>query len=546
MIAFDPYHAWLGIPPEEQPPNHYRLLGINPHEANLDVIANAAHRQMLFIKQFQTGNRQAESQRLLNEVAAAKVCLLNAATKAEYDAALNQSSAPEQPPDELQPKARRVPPLSSGFFDADSEFRHPFSASPLKRKSHQNEWKVRVVGHILAPIIGLFIGWLILQWIRSDPPDKQVAQEKPLLASKEDEGSVPLGSQQPDAASVNPFELQADSAITSQKVAPARNPPPISPGVNAESASERIRDGGDEPVSEPAAMPSVSLTDQIAAARQRQSDAIADGNIDAALEATNMLVGLEKGDLIRVKLEVLETLAGQSATLNQSVLARRCLTLLDEAIQANRRDDAERVATLALAAARQANDTALIRRATLGLLKVRSAGDREEVEPDAPHGLQPKPDSGVGEVSTVEIARPQRPSKVAQLRKKFAPDAVKIDGHYYKVFLQDRISWESARTACGAMGGYLVCLETENEQKAVAKLKGNLVVWVGAYKDEKGFRWVNGGEVPIEQITWRDERYVCYCKQGSLQAYQLITRSNNGLANPPATSVQGFICEWEE
>ena len=24
----DPYHVWLGIPPEEQPPNHYRLLGI--------------------------------------------------------------------------------------------------------------------------------------------------------------------------------------------------------------------------------------------------------------------------------------------------------------------------------------------------------------------------------------------------------------------------------------------------------------------------------------------------------------------------------------
>ena len=25
---FDPYHKWLGIPPEEQPPNYYRLLGV--------------------------------------------------------------------------------------------------------------------------------------------------------------------------------------------------------------------------------------------------------------------------------------------------------------------------------------------------------------------------------------------------------------------------------------------------------------------------------------------------------------------------------------
>ena len=25
--AIDPYHKWLGIPPHEQPANHYRLLG---------------------------------------------------------------------------------------------------------------------------------------------------------------------------------------------------------------------------------------------------------------------------------------------------------------------------------------------------------------------------------------------------------------------------------------------------------------------------------------------------------------------------------------
>jgi hypothetical protein len=26
---FDPYHKWLGIPPPQQPPHHYRLLGID-------------------------------------------------------------------------------------------------------------------------------------------------------------------------------------------------------------------------------------------------------------------------------------------------------------------------------------------------------------------------------------------------------------------------------------------------------------------------------------------------------------------------------------
>ena len=36
--TFDPYHAWLGIPPKDQPPNHYRLLGIELFEQDTEVI----------------------------------------------------------------------------------------------------------------------------------------------------------------------------------------------------------------------------------------------------------------------------------------------------------------------------------------------------------------------------------------------------------------------------------------------------------------------------------------------------------------------------
>ena len=39
MHVFDPYHVWLGIPLREQPPNHYRLLGIARFENHPDVIA---------------------------------------------------------------------------------------------------------------------------------------------------------------------------------------------------------------------------------------------------------------------------------------------------------------------------------------------------------------------------------------------------------------------------------------------------------------------------------------------------------------------------
>ena len=43
---FDPYYKWLAIPPEEQPPHHYRLLGVQRFESDPDVIATAADQRM--------------------------------------------------------------------------------------------------------------------------------------------------------------------------------------------------------------------------------------------------------------------------------------------------------------------------------------------------------------------------------------------------------------------------------------------------------------------------------------------------------------------
>lgn len=93
---FDPYHTWLGIPPQRQPPNHYDLLGIPLFEEDPTVISHAADQRMGFLRTFQTGAHQAESQRLLNEVAAARVCLLNAEKKAAYDRSLRAELAAAQ------------------------------------------------------------------------------------------------------------------------------------------------------------------------------------------------------------------------------------------------------------------------------------------------------------------------------------------------------------------------------------------------------------------------------------------------------------------
>src|SRR5947207_963959 len=113
-IAFDPYHKWLGIPPAEQPPHHYRLLGIALFESDPDVIDAAADQRMTFLRACASGAHIPESQKLLNEVATARLCLLNAKTKAAYDSELKKRSSPNQaaPAVELEKESPAASPVS--------------------------------------------------------------------------------------------------------------------------------------------------------------------------------------------------------------------------------------------------------------------------------------------------------------------------------------------------------------------------------------------------------------------------------------------------
>lgn len=88
---FDPYLAWLGIRDPERPPNHYRLLGVDLLESDPDVIETAADRQMAHVRRFQNGPHSDVSQDLLNELAAARLCLLKPENKAKYDALLAEA-----------------------------------------------------------------------------------------------------------------------------------------------------------------------------------------------------------------------------------------------------------------------------------------------------------------------------------------------------------------------------------------------------------------------------------------------------------------------
>ncbi len=139
--TFNGYHVWLGIPPAEQPPNHYRLLGITVFEADLDVIDHAADRQMAHVRTFQSGKHGALSQQILNELSAARLCLLTTEKKASYDREL-RAKLDSAKPMTAMPVGQAVPRAQSGDAGQDRIAAHgraTAGASDLVRGNRQND-----------------------------------------------------------------------------------------------------------------------------------------------------------------------------------------------------------------------------------------------------------------------------------------------------------------------------------------------------------------------------------------------------------------------
>ncbi len=85
---FDPYRELLGIVTENRPPDHYTLLGLELFESDRQKIDDAATERMGRLQDMANSELVDHSQRLLNEMSAARRCLLNAVQKVAYDETL--------------------------------------------------------------------------------------------------------------------------------------------------------------------------------------------------------------------------------------------------------------------------------------------------------------------------------------------------------------------------------------------------------------------------------------------------------------------------
>jgi hypothetical protein len=195
--AFDPYYTWLGIPPSEQPPHHYRLLGLALFESNQDVIDNAASRQSVHLRSCSTGPRAAFAQYLLNRVSAARVCLLDAGRKAEYDERLRiELSA-----------------LTAGG-----------KASSTVAKSRTTRAKnptLEIVKIVLGGIAGLAIGYVLLAIFFPAAIGRQAKPER-VAAEQSRPAKVVKGNDSEKAATIS-----SNEPTSTKPAPPATAPAPV-------------------------------------------------------------------------------------------------------------------------------------------------------------------------------------------------------------------------------------------------------------------------------------------------------------------------------
>ena len=102
VMAADFYTEWLGVPPDPRPPDYYTLLGVDIFCRDQDIIELAARRQLMRLDEFalypDRDTRDAV-QDMMNEVARARVDLVNPNRRLAYDRQLAQRLGVAVPPE---------------------------------------------------------------------------------------------------------------------------------------------------------------------------------------------------------------------------------------------------------------------------------------------------------------------------------------------------------------------------------------------------------------------------------------------------------------
>ncbi len=337
--SFDPYYKWLGIPPTEQPPNHYRLLGVTLFESDLDVIANAAEQRIGHVRAFQIGKHSDESQQILRAISAARVCLLNANKKAEYDARLRSATA--------------AAAVNAAPRVVSAESRGGLHRAPRKQKP---TWLLAVGGSAVAVAIFAFAVGLLS---RGDKDAGQTAAGPPVVEPTTTDASQPSpaasgGDKEPPApAEASPSQAEQPATQDPSVPKPTIQPQPTEPAVSGPLPSEAQKPAPDKEPGPPDAEP-------IPAAKSEPAL-----QSPPALPETMPTTPADAETLEQAEQRLDADVVQASTATAQQAVAREALMLADKAILASQPELAKRLALLALKGARKSNSGDLVNDATL-------------------------------------------------------------------------------------------------------------------------------------------------------------------------------------
>lgn len=240
---FDPYAQWLGLNLGVQSLDHYSLLGLARFENDPVRIEHQADERMRLVRSFQTGPRGKYTPKLLNELAAAKRCLLSPELKLAYDQQL-QNQLPMQvggwaspgsaaslayplpppilPPEQAPPLPAEVSPPPVGHQASAAE---DHAADNAEEESGESSPAVSmpmlavglVLGTIGVGIVVWMMSWYAMEqgWIAGGPAR---GGPPPPLVSKNSSKSTTGASDNRDEAESNGSRLETsvdDSSIDS-------------------------------------------------------------------------------------------------------------------------------------------------------------------------------------------------------------------------------------------------------------------------------------------------------------------------------------------
>jgi cytoskeletal protein RodZ len=404
--SFDPYHKWLAIPPEDQPPSHYRLLVIDAFEQDKEVIANAAEQRLSHLRILEMGEQGATATELIKEIKAARSCLLDPQTRSSYEAQLRGESSAE-------PVVELESPKGTG-----STGRKKGKAADKRAK------KISIIGHIVAPIVGLALGGIILWVIKSMPSEqenpsqidfeiggmRQAVEEQEAVAP--DAGSEEEESQGPDATELslpdkNPnvadaeYDQPEDQATAleastvgagqgTEEESVSQSDFPDSTTATDTAATDDIATettGGSEE-SFPDSFPATEVEleqeevplenvaqpeDQRAEKEAALASAIELGDLLLQLELAENIAKLQGEDSWDRALDLYESFQNRAANVDDRVIVEAALLLSSRAQEAGQAEKARVLAVDALRSARRDGDPALTREVTAHFLRLSSA-----------------------------------------------------------------------------------------------------------------------------------------------------------------------------